>query len=568
MTGKRTAEREHAYDAVEPGAYAAAVRGGQVADAVAFPNVLAHLGDRLDGDDRSQIVRIYAVAGHIGLAGGAELVVSHAARREVALGREVVLNEAICVRSEQFQRDAERVCGHAEICRSVDIEPAHGGRAAADDAFDAPSRRGDDSVDGQAVRRADDRAAGGCGDGGAAVSRDAGHSAARAPCESAESAAWSDGLAACRSHFDRARDGRRAIGDLARIGVDGGERACVPCSVDVQRADDLDGDVDKISVVDADRAEYGVALVKREVAAHQFEVDVAYRAVVDRNERAVGVVAAALHRRKVARGELNRISVAVQRAAEGHALARGVEAVDVGGQVADAGAAFQEREQFVGGRDRRARSLRSRGELTGRELGRSQRGVGGRDILRSVRRRRALEHELVAVGRKAVLVIAVDAGEGEGQRMGRATHAVVDLAPEEVVEVELAFLERDLRGVELDLEQRDQRGVEQSDRIARSVDVRVQRLAALRRNKRLDRRRDRRLVRARAGEEVEPRHSAEAYPVFAESALRGQHVARVDRQIVDRDLAARNRVVGGCRRRVERRRVEGDADHGRGEFDA
>ena len=103
----RSGCREHADDAVEPGAYAAAVRGGQVADAVAFPDVLAHLGDRLDGDDRGQVVCIDAVAGPVGLAGGAELVVSHSARREVALGREVVLNEALGVRSEQSQRVAE-----------------------------------------------------------------------------------------------------------------------------------------------------------------------------------------------------------------------------------------------------------------------------------------------------------------------------------------------------------------------------------------------------------------------------------------------------------------------------
>ena len=257
------------------------------------------------------------------------------------------------------------------------------------------------------------------------------------------------------------------------------------------------------------------------------------------------------------------MSVAVQRAAEGHALARGVKAVDVGGQIARA-ARREEFEQCVGGRDLRAVGVRRLGELTGRELGRSQRGVGGRDILRSVRRRRALEHELVAVGRKAVLVIAVDAGEGEGQRIGRATHAVFDRAPEEVVEIDDAAVEIDLCRVEFDLEQRDQRGVERRDRIARSVAVRVQRLAAFRsRNKRRDRRR----VRARAGEEVEPRHSAETYPVFAESALRGQHVARADRQIVDRDLAARDRIVGGVRRRVVRRRVEGDADHGRNDRD-
>ena len=495
---------------------------------------------------------------------------SHAVRREVALGREVVLNEALFVRIEQVQRDAERVCGHAEICRSVDIEPAHFRRSsAADDAFDAPSRRGDDSADGQAVRLADDRAAVRCQDGAAAVSRDAGHRAAAESRKSAERAAWSDGLAACRSHFDRARDGRRAIGDRAARGVDAGKTADICRAVDDNAADYLDADVDQRAVVEADRAEHGVALFKRDAASHQFEGDVAYRAVVDRDERAERIVAAALLRLEIARRELNRVSVAVQRAAEGHALARGVEAVDVGGQVAAAGAAFQEREQVVGGRDRRARSLRSRGELTGRKLGRSQRGVGGRDILRSVRRRRALEHELVAVGRKAVLVIAVDAGEGEGQRIGRAAHAVDDRAPEEVVEVELAAFERDRLGVELDLEQRDQRFVEQSDRIARGVAVRVQRLAALRgRGKRRDRRRDRRLVRARAGKEVEPRHSAEAYPVFAESALRGQHVARADRQIVDRDLAALDRIVGGCRRPVERRRVEGDAQHLRNDRDA
>ena len=149
--------------------------------------------------------------------------------------------------------------------------------------------------------------------------------------------------------------------------------------------------------------------------------------------------------------------------------------------------------------------------------------------------------------------------------MGRAAHTVGDRAPEEVVEVDDAAVESDRRRVELDLEQRDQRVVEQRDRIARSVDVRVQRFAALRSR---GKRRDRRLVRARADKEVEPRHSAEAYPVFAESALRGQHVARADRQTFDRDLAAFNRVVVGCRRLVERRRVEGDADHGRGEFDA
>ena len=49
LIGKRTAKREHAYDAVEPRAYAAAGHGGKVADAVTFPNVLAHLRDRLDG---------------------------------------------------------------------------------------------------------------------------------------------------------------------------------------------------------------------------------------------------------------------------------------------------------------------------------------------------------------------------------------------------------------------------------------------------------------------------------------------------------------------------------------
>ena len=254
------------------------------------------------------------------------------------------------------------------------------------------------------------------------------------------------------------------------------------------------------------------------------------------------------------------MSVAVQRTAEVHALACGVEAVDVGGQIAHA-ARFEEFEQFVGSRDRRARGLRRRGELTGRKLGRSQRGVGGRDV----RRRRALEHELVTVGRIAVLVIAVNAGEGEGQRIGRAAHTVFDRAPEEVVEVELAAFESDRRGVELDLEQRDQRGVEQSDRIARGVVDRVQRLAAFRSR---GKRRYRRLVRARAGEEVEPRHSAEAYPVFAESALRGQHVACADRQTVDRDLAARDRIVGGVRLRVGCGRIECDAQYPRSDRDA